>query len=207
MKIKNSYSKEGQDKLAKYLIGNQGFFLDIGCSNPKNGNNTFLLEELGWKGLLIDHNQKYVELCKKERKSDAFKIDCNLFTRENWIDFLEKNNAPKIIDYMSVDVDGSNINFIRNFPLEKYEFKIMTYETDVYRFGKSVKNAAIEILSKFNFYKILLEDGMIYEKEKIWEDWWVNEKYIKCQNIYSKKIKWSKFLEKLEYSLSNIRLL
>jgi FkbM family methyltransferase len=41
---------------------------------------------------------------------------------------LEENNAPKIIDYFSFDVEGSETRILRNFPFHSYTFLSMTIE-------------------------------------------------------------------------------
>lgn len=41
---------------------------------------------------------------------------------------LEQSNAPKIIDYLSFDVEGCETRIMRNFPFDKYTFLSMTIE-------------------------------------------------------------------------------
>jgi hypothetical protein len=41
---------------------------------------------------------------------------------------LDKGNAPSIIDYLSLDVEGNEYNILKNFPFEKYNFRIITVE-------------------------------------------------------------------------------
>lgn len=189
-------SKEGQDILVKKLIKNKGFFLDIGCGDPEYTNNTLLLEKNGWTGLLIDLNKFYINDCKTKRTSNSFCFDCRHFSKDNWLNFLLENNCPNIIDYISVDINDANIDFIKNFPFEIYEFKIMTFETDFYQCGDKRKSIAIKILSNFNCYKLLLENAMLLDG-RIWEDWWINEKYINCDKFYTKNLCWVNFINNL----------
>ena len=69
------YGKEKQDRFAYYLIGKKGIFLDVGCYHPTQWNNTKALEEAGWKGLLFDIRDKWVDLCKQHRTSKVFCVD------------------------------------------------------------------------------------------------------------------------------------
>ena len=69
------YGKEKQDRFAYYLIGEKGIFLDIGCYHPTHWNNTKALEEAGWKGLMFDIREGWVELCKQHRTSKVFHVD------------------------------------------------------------------------------------------------------------------------------------
>ncbi len=41
---------------------------------------------------------------------------------------LDKNQAPKIIDYLSLDVEGAETEVLINFPFEKYTFLAMSIE-------------------------------------------------------------------------------
>ena len=41
---------------------------------------------------------------------------------------LDKFNAPKIIDYLSLDVEGSELRILKNFPFNKYTFLALTIE-------------------------------------------------------------------------------
>ena len=50
----NSYSQAGQDRFVRAVHGDTpGFFLDVGCSDPVHISNTYALEKLGWRGLLV----------------------------------------------------------------------------------------------------------------------------------------------------------
>lgn len=41
---------------------------------------------------------------------------------------LEKFNVPKVIDYMSLDVEGSEYEIMKDFPFEKYTIRVLTVE-------------------------------------------------------------------------------
>ena len=41
---------------------------------------------------------------------------------------LDKYNAPKMIDYLSIDTEGSEFEILSNFNFEKYKFKVITCE-------------------------------------------------------------------------------
>lgn len=43
-------------------------------------------------------------------------------------DLLARFNVPKMIDYLSLDVEGAEMLIMKNFPFDKYKFKIMTVE-------------------------------------------------------------------------------
>ena len=44
------------------------------------------------------------------------------------INLLQKYNAPKVIDYLSLDTEGSEYDILENFDFSSYEFRIITCE-------------------------------------------------------------------------------
>jgi hypothetical protein len=41
---------------------------------------------------------------------------------------LENYNAPKIIDYLSMDIEGYEYKVLKNFPFEKYTIRAISIE-------------------------------------------------------------------------------
>ena len=69
---KFSYSFGGCDLLINYIFKNKskGFYVDIGCQNPIDNNNTYLLFKRGWSGINIDLDQKNIDLFNLSRPND-----------------------------------------------------------------------------------------------------------------------------------------
>jgi FkbM family methyltransferase len=44
------------------------------------------------------------------------------------IDLLAKYDAPQVIDYLSIDTEGSELDILSNFDFEYYKFKVITVE-------------------------------------------------------------------------------
>jgi len=44
------------------------------------------------------------------------------------LELLEKYNAPKTIDYFSLDTEGSELSILKAFPWEKYNIRVLTVE-------------------------------------------------------------------------------
>lgn len=68
------YSQFNQDKyIYETFFKNKtdGFFVDIGASDPFNGSNTMFFEELGWSGILVEPNKKDFDNLIKIRKTPA----------------------------------------------------------------------------------------------------------------------------------------
>ena len=69
---KKSYSMLGEDLVVKKFFKNKkkGFYVDVGCYHPIDGNNTYLLFKKGWEGINIDLNKTSIDLFDRARKND-----------------------------------------------------------------------------------------------------------------------------------------
>ena len=78
------------------------------------------------------------------------------------IDLLKFHNAPRIINYMSVDTEGSEFDILKNFPFDNYKFNFISIE---HNFGQN-REKIRELLYK-NGYKTFLNNL------SKWDDWFV----------------------------------
>ena len=61
---------------------------------------------------------------------------------------LDKHNAPDIIDYISLDTEGSEYEILKNFPFNKYN--VMAFSIEGYRCSELLINTGyIEVKNKF----------------------------------------------------------
>lgn len=66
-----SNSQLGQDLFALFAVGKpEGYFLDIGASDPIALSNTQLLERYGWNGFLLEPNPSYKASIARERRAE-----------------------------------------------------------------------------------------------------------------------------------------
>lgn len=193
----NSYSQMSQDKFVNFLFKSQkGYFLDFGCgdgisTNNPCGNNTLLLEESGWKGLSIDIDYRLTTIFKYYRKTD---VDCVDLTICDISELLKKYNCPKIIDYLSFDIDESTQKVIRKFPFEEFKFKFITFEHDLYANGPDVKKEAYNIFTKHGYSRLI--DNVNLSPHGAVEDWYIKEEYFNHINLrFLKNIEHSKILQ------------
>jgi len=152
-------SQLGQDKWVcetlKFL--KNGVWVDVGCGMPDDINNTYVLEkELGWKGISIDINPRLTDAwegagrdAKMVYTTDAIALD--------YKKLFEENNMPKVIDYLTVDLEPPTLTLEALFkiPFDDYKFKCITYETDSYRNFDTVEPSREFIQSKG--YKLVKE--------------------------------------------------
>ena len=193
------YSQAGQDQwvLEKTNSKKFGYFLDIGAYDGINYSNTYYLEKnMGWSGICIEpdvKNYKFLiekrnclcenlavnnfkgsvpffssEMGSKIDDSYDYYVECD--TLEN---ILIKNNSPKFIDYLSIDVEGNEISIIEEFPFDIWKFGLITIEHNLYSDGEYRKNKIKEILNR---------NGYVIERENVthngfpFEDWYVLQK-------------------------------
>lgn len=132
------YSQDwiGQDKFVAETLKNKidGTFLDVGCHHYKEISNTYFFEkELNWRGIAIDIDKSFESEWKTHRKNSLFV--CTDATTVDYKKILKSNNMPKIIDYLSIDLEPPQLSLKA---LEKildtdYLFRVVTFETDAYR--------------------------------------------------------------------------
>lgn len=157
-----------------------GTFLDIGGGHPIKLNNTYLLEKkYNWEGVSIDLGPPGTHMCEnmslQEYKSywenkrntplvcaDALKLDYG--------EMLEKFNLPTTIDYLSMDLEPPRLTTqcLNQIPFSKYQFNVITFETDSYR-----DNTTLKLSRDF-----LTPLGYILVESDQQEDWYVHRSFV-----------------------------
>jgi FkbM family methyltransferase len=77
-------------------------------------------------------------------------------------DLLSKYNAPKHIDYLSIDTEGSEYEILSNFDFSKYSFSIITCEHNYTPMREKL-------------YSLLTQHGYrrVFEDLSLFDDWYV----------------------------------
>ena len=75
--------------------------------------------ELSTIGLYSDSDHHH----KTRKSSHSYNVNTISLT-----DLLKKYNAPKEIDYLSIDTEGSEYEILRSFDFSEYQFKVITCE-------------------------------------------------------------------------------
>lgn len=104
-------SQAGQATFAKTILEVSpgwiaGSFVDIGCNHPTERSNTCALEQLGWRGLLVDSDDYCVKLCREQRASLTIHGDG---TTLDWAAALQEAGLPPTINFLSLDCDGATL--------------------------------------------------------------------------------------------------
>jgi hypothetical protein len=93
--IKLSYAYTGEDRLIESLLnvpfGYQGFYVEVGCNEPRFISNTFLFYRRGWRGVCVDANERLIRKFGYIRPCD--KAVCALVSDEfKTLEFIEFTN-------------------------------------------------------------------------------------------------------------------
>lgn len=171
---KSTYSQSGQDLfVSKLLNKNGGTFLDIGSGHPIEINNTFMLEnKFNWSGLSIDANEKFITMWQKERRNPFYCLDA---LQTDYRELFEQHYDDKIIDYLSLDIDGKYVDVLELLPFDKYKFRVITIEHDYYIHGDLYRQGERDFLSKRGYHLLC---SNVKNSGNIYEDWWVHPELV-----------------------------
>lgn len=191
-------SQVGQDKWVCETFGykRNGYFLDIGAYDGFLHSNTYYLEkELAWDGVCVEaganafsrllDNRRCLLLRRaigKENKEARFlevgEIGCvcheggqkiEMITME-WL--LNVVDAPKYIDYISLDIEGMEYDALSQFPFWEYGVGLWTIEHNSYLDGGVLRDKVREIMTA-NGYLLAKKD--VTCGELAFEDWYKNK--------------------------------
>jgi hypothetical protein len=87
-----------------------------------------------------------------------------------------------VFDYLQLDIEPSQHTLIalKRIPFEKYKFKVITFETDLYRDGDQVRNESRKFLLNHG-YELVAGDVLTgyYPGQLLpYEDWWVHPEFV-----------------------------
>jgi hypothetical protein len=180
-KIDKFYSQAAQDLFVLIALDGKrdGFFMDIGCYDPIDISNSYLLEtEFDWTGIMLDINRESVEKCKSKRVAICYCADAVTFDYKK---ALDDNHCPRIVDYISLDIDGMNtLHTLKALPLLDYEFRVMTFEHDAYAREAEVRTESRAYLESLGYVRICSD---VSNAGCIYEDWYVNPKYVDVDRL------------------------
>ena len=165
-----SYAQWGEDRLVWEFFQRRprGFFIEVGANDPVVISQTYLLEQNGWEGILVEPQPGCCQRLREVRKrskviqaacgapeqkgkasfrvaaNDAFStlagqreaeeatftetVEVDLVTLD---DVLANCGSPKV-DFLSIDVEGGEVDVLRGFNLAKYHPGLILVEDDVY---------------------------------------------------------------------------
>jgi len=183
--IESNYSQCYQD-LFPLLITNGakgGFYLEIGSSDPIRHNNTYLLEkDFDWKGISIDIDFSHTQKFRAIRKNECLQVDA---TTLDYKSMLDSRNAPKMIDYLQIDVDPPqdlSLTVLKRIPFDDYQFRVITFEHNTFETDPKVRLESRQIIMSKG-YTLVVSD-VAPRVNKPFEDWYVhNSVFVEPSNF------------------------
>jgi len=179
-KVNDSEYRAGQDRIVDNLLKSKtnGFFLDVGAHNYISISNTFFLEkQRDWSGVAVEIDSSFNEGWKANRKNTNY-INQDALTVD-YKSVLETCNAPKTIDYLSVDLEPPEVTLKALYKVfeSNFNFNIISFEVDWYR-DLEVRDKSREFLSNNNYTLVAELIGGQRPNLIHVDDLWVNNDYI-----------------------------
>lgn len=174
-----SNSQASQDILVIMLTNGKknGWYVEIGSSDPLYINNTYLLEkEYQWKGLMVEWDRNYFQAYQVHRPL-AFPLLGDA-TQLDYLHYLKTYNFPSDIDYLQFDLEVENrstltvLEIFDKSVFEHYTFGIVTFEHDIYRGDYHNTRVLSRIIFEKYGYK------RIFSNVSDFEDWYAHPKLI-----------------------------
>jgi hypothetical protein len=162
-----------------------GFFVDVGAGTEPEidwcSSNSLIFERRGWKGIAIDFDPNRLRgrscICESSMIGDGFNGTTTL------AEVLNKNNTPKVIDYLSVDIEGYDLIATASLIEAGYTFKVLTIEHNLYCQGQGLKNEIFNYLSAKGYIRIVDNAGDLADIEDLhrrhlFEDWYIDPRLV-----------------------------
>lgn len=132
-------SQYGEDGIIKEILNRIGTknktCVEFGAGPGKDSSNTWdLISSYGWRGILIELQEKPVEKWKKETQNYNVTI-LNQFVQtngENSLDcILGKEKVPLDIDLMSIDIDGDDYHIFKEIKIYRPRIIVIEYNSTI----------------------------------------------------------------------------
>lgn len=150
----NGICAEPNPKLFKQLCKNRKCTVSNDCIGPKTGESfNFILAD-AYGGI---ERYAFDDVHSEKRQNYKDVNECIMLETISLEDFLRKHKAPKEIDYLSVDTEGSEIDILKNFPFDEWKIKSITVEHN-----NSSNKSFIKKILESNNYELKEERGVDY---------------------------------------------
>ena len=139
------------------LNKNRDVVIDKNCIWKESGKNLIFNETKEREFSTID---KFSALdSHKKNRNHGKKYKVKTISLE---ELLVKYNAPRNIDFLSIDTEGSEFTILENFNFNKFKFKIITIEHNYTKMRDQI-------------YKLLIQKGYVRKFEDLsrWDDWYI----------------------------------
>lgn len=160
-------TSDHETRLVSAFFGNiKGYFVEVGANDPRERSQTWLLEQSGWTGVLIEPQPDLATELRAKRKAKVFSVACS--SPENagrelpfhvagplssldrkgmapgampekiinvpirTLDsILAEAGSPTRFDFLSIDVEGHEIEVLRGFDIARWRPQLILLEDHV----------------------------------------------------------------------------
>ena len=139
------------------LKKNRSVIIETKCVWKESGQEILFNEPLSYKqnATINSFSDNNKELYKEGKKYKVKTISL--------LDLLDINNAPKFIDYLSIDTEGSEYEILNAFDFQKYKFRVISCEHNFTPIRDKVYKLLINKGYKRKFTKISrVDDWYVY---------------------------------------------
>jgi FkbM family methyltransferase len=151
-------SKKFHEKLSK----NRSCIVDKRCVYSKSGE-LLLFNEADIGELssidLYAKDDGYGKIRKKGVKYEVKTVSL--------LDLLIEHNSPRVIEYLSIDTEGSEYDILNSFDFNMFKIKIITVE---HNFMDKKRDLIQRLLKKNGYIRV-------HENLSKWDDWYVNSEF------------------------------
>jgi hypothetical protein len=170
-----------QDVFARVVYSHTGLnsYLEIGSGDPERGNNTFILEKMGWSGVSVDFDKNLVSRFKDIRSNQILQHDA---TELDYVELL-RSTKTATTGYLQIDIDPAHqsLTCLKTLPLSTHRFASITFEHDAYSQGKKVRDMQREILRENGY--VMVRKDVAWTPGSPFEDWWVDATLLSKKQI------------------------
>lgn len=123
---------EPNDAMFRKLIQNRQCLCLSCCLYDREGSFDFLEGAGVYGGILQEYDPAHLRFAKQLISNQLLQHNCTQPTVQKQArtlrSVLRQANAPQIIDYWSLDTEGSELAILKSFPFDEYRFRVLTVE-------------------------------------------------------------------------------
>lgn len=121
----NGICAEPNEKAFEQLQKNRRCIVSNACIGNRTGEKvTFILAD-AYGGIERHSDNDKFKDTREAYKYAGFTAEMTTISLD---DFLKKHDAPQVIDYISIDTEGSEYDILKDFPFENWELRLLTIE-------------------------------------------------------------------------------
>lgn len=139
------------------LIASRDCYIDLNCVTDKSGEVVSFIET--GRGLSSMEKYAYDDMWAEDRK-EGYSYEVPTISLS---DLLDKYNAPDVIEYLSIDTEGSELDILTAYDFSRI-FKVITVEHNYTDNRKKIH----DLLTSKGYIRIM-------EDLSKWDDWYIHK--------------------------------